>query len=180
MRESVPEYDEFQDRIATATGTGATRILELGTGTGETARRVLTRHPQAVLIGLDASGEILHHARAQLPATRIDLRVGRLEDPLPEGPFDVVVSALTVHHLDGPGKAALFRRIADALRPRGRFVLGDFVVGDDITDPLAHFDPEYDKPSTLAEQVRWLEEAELRPHVNWTQRELAIVTADAA
>jgi tRNA (cmo5U34)-methyltransferase len=53
-----------------------------------------------------------------------DLRVSRLQDPLPEGNFDLVVSALAVHHLDGAGKADLFARVADRLRPGGRFVLG--------------------------------------------------------
>jgi cyclopropane fatty-acyl-phospholipid synthase-like methyltransferase len=64
------------------------------------------------------------------------LRVGRLEDPLPGGPFDLVVSALAVHHLRAPGKADLFRRIAEQLTPGGRFVMGDVVVSDDaVSDP---------------------------------------------
>ena len=33
----------------------------------------------------------------------------------PAGPFDLVASALAVHHLDGPGKAELFRRLAGVL-----------------------------------------------------------------
>ena len=44
-----------------------------------------------------------------------DLRVSRLEDALPEGNFDLVVSALAVHHLDGAGKADLFARVAARL-----------------------------------------------------------------
>jgi len=43
---------------------------------------------------------MLAHARRVL--ARADLRVSRLEDELPPGPFDLVVSALAVHHLDGP------------------------------------------------------------------------------
>jgi uncharacterized SAM-dependent methyltransferase len=41
MREEVPAFERLQDAATEATGTGAARILELGTGTGETARRVL-------------------------------------------------------------------------------------------------------------------------------------------
>jgi hypothetical protein len=51
-----------------------------------------------------------------------DLRVSRLQDPLPEGNFDLVVSALAVHHLDGAGKVDPFcprRRPA----PAGRTVV---------------------------------------------------------
>jgi hypothetical protein len=46
-------------------------------------------------------------AAATAEAAGADLRVGRLQDPLPQGNFDLVVSALAVHHLDGAGKADL-------------------------------------------------------------------------
>ncbi len=129
MQEEVPAYERLQAETARATrGVDAARILELGIGTGETARRVLARHPAAMLVGLDASGEILDSARAALPADRVGLRIAHLQDRLPNGPFDVVVSALAVHHLDGAGKRDLFRRVAGVLRPGGRFVLGDVVV----------------------------------------------------
>ena len=102
----------WRTRLAAATGVGAKSVLELGTGTGETARRVLDRHPDAQLIGIDASPGMVKVARDSLPSDRVRLLVGRLEDPLPEGPFDLVVSALAVHHLEGTSKADLFRRIA--------------------------------------------------------------------
>src|SRR5690242_17933695 len=119
MAQEVPAYPRLQDEVAAAThDVDARRILELGTGTGETARRILALHPAASLVGIDASERMLAHARAALP--RADLRVGRLEGALPPGPFDLVVSALAVHHLDAPGKAALFHRVAAVLRPGGR------------------------------------------------------------
>ncbi len=106
MREDLPRYDELQETVAAATaGLEVRRILELGTGTGETARRLLTLHPGAVLVGIDASEAMLAVAQMSLGA---DLRVRRLEDPLPEGPFDLIVSALAVHHLDGAEKATSF------------------------------------------------------------------------
>jgi tRNA (cmo5U34)-methyltransferase len=112
-----------------------------------------------VLVGLDASSEILERARAGLPDDRVELRVARLEDPLPEGPFDVIVSALAVHHLDGPGKAELFRRSAAVLTPTGRLVVGDFVAVDDPADIVTKLDPQYDTPSSVVDQLSWLTEA---------------------
>jgi SAM-dependent methyltransferase len=83
----------------------AQRVLELGVGTGETARRVLDLHADALLTGIDSSAEMLERARSVLPAERVEaLAVSRLEDELPAGPFDLVVSALVVHHLDAAGK----------------------------------------------------------------------------
>ena len=177
MRAAVPGYDRLEDETLVATGVGATSVLELGTGTGETARRVLSRHPDAQLIGIDASPGMVEVARANLPADRVELLVGRLEDPLPEGPFDLVVSALAVHHLEGPGKADLFRRIASRLDPAGRFVLADVVEPVDPSYVVTAIDPEVDHPSTLDEQLAWLETAGLLPVVTWTHRDLVVIVA---
>jgi tRNA (cmo5U34)-methyltransferase len=69
MREAVPGYDRLQDETLAATGVGAKSVLELGTGTGETARRVLERHPDAQLIGIDASPGMVDVARDSLPSS---------------------------------------------------------------------------------------------------------------
>lgn len=177
MAQEIADYPALQARTVAATGTGATRILELGTGTGETARRLLERHPGATLTALDGSEEMLAHARAHLPGDRVQLRRGRLEDPLPDGPFDLVVSALAVHHLDGPGKAALFRRAAAVLAPGGRIVLGDLVVPEDPQDVVTEIDGVHDTPSSVAEQLRWLADTGLDARVVWAHKDLAVLVA---
>ncbi len=101
-----------------------------------------------------------------------------LLDPLPAGPFDLVTSALAIHHLDGPGKATLFGRVADVLRPGGRFVLGDVVIPDDAAVAVIPLSDDYDKPSRVAEQVGWLSAAGLVPRVVWQGDDLAVLTAD--
>lgn len=90
MREEVLGYDRLEEETVAATGSGARSILELGVGTGETTRHVLDRHPDAKLVGLDRSPGMIVTARASLPADRVSLLVGSLEDPLPPGPFDLV------------------------------------------------------------------------------------------
>jgi tRNA (cmo5U34)-methyltransferase len=173
MHSELPAYERLQDAAAAATGSHATRLLELGTGTGETARRVLARHPDAALVGVDVSADML--AVADLPSA--DLRVARLEDPLPDGPFDLVFSALAVHQLDGPAKADLFARVAAVLEPGGRFVLADVVVPDDpahVTTPLS---PGFDLPSRADEQVAWLRDAGLDATIVWSEGDLAVIVA---
>jgi tRNA (cmo5U34)-methyltransferase len=179
MRAEVPDYERLQDETVAASGTAATRVLELGTGTGETARRVLARHPAAILVGLDASSEMLQQARTTLPGDRVELRVARLEEPLPTGVFDVVVSALTIHHLDGDAKAELFRRIAGKLAPGGRLVVGDVVVPENPSDAVTPIDGEYDTPDTVADQLSWLADAGLRSSVAWAHRDLAVLVGRA-
>ena len=177
MAEEVPAYDRLQATVAEATrGIDAVRILELGIGTGETARRVLRLHPGAHVVGIDASAKMLARARLALPAA--DLRVARLEDALPAGPFDLVVSALAVHHLDAAGKVDLFDRVGTSLRPGGRFVMGDVIVPDDPADVVTPIDGEYDTPSRVGEQMRWLADAGLAPRLVWADRDLAVVAAD--
>ena len=116
-------------------------------------------------------------ARESLPSDRVRVLVGRLEDPLPEGPFDLVLSCLAVHHLEGRGKAGLFQRVASRLDPAGRFVLADVVEPVDPSYVVTVIDPEVDHPSKLGEQLAWLEATGLFPEVTWTHRDLVVIVA---
>ena len=175
----IPLYERLQDELAAATAdVRPARVLDLGTGTGETARRVLELHPDAELIGVDDSPDMLGHALRVLPHERVRLQVGRIEAELPPGPFDLVTSALCVHHLDGPGKAALFRRVHDVLAPGGRVVIGDLVVPPDPADVVTPIDWEYDLPSSAEEQLAWLREAGLTARVAWRERDLAVLVGE--
>jgi cyclopropane fatty-acyl-phospholipid synthase-like methyltransferase len=141
---------------------------------------VLELHPRASLIGVDASSEMLERAASVLPAERVELRVGRLEDALPGGPFDVVVSVLAVHHLDGPAKADLFARAREVLSLDGRLVIGDVVVPEDPADAVTPIDGEYDKPSGVADQLEWLAQAGFAASVGWSHRDLAVLIGEIA
>lgn len=174
MQADIPVFDKLQEETTRATeGFDVRDVLELGVGTGETARRVLARHRGARLVGIDASEAML--AAADLEG---DLRVSRLEDPLPEGPFDLVVSCLAVHHLEAGEKRDLFRRVADALRPGGRFVLADVVVPEREEDAVTPTTPGYDNPDPLASQLEWLRAAGFEPETTWTWKDLAVVRAE--
>ena len=175
LLQEVPSYLELQQQtVAAAADVDAETILELGIGTGETARRILESHPKARLTAIDSSEEMLGRARQVVSG---DLRLGRLQDPLPEGPFDLVVSALAVHHLDAPGKQDLFRRVADVLRAGGTFVLGDLVVPDNAAYVVTEIDWEYDLPDRLDDQLQWLRDAGLEAETVWSYKDLAVMRA---
>ncbi len=178
MRAEVPAYGRLQEAVADAAASGGpavVRVLDLGTGTGETLAAVLERHPGARAVGLDKSAPMLDAARTRLAVLPVELTVAELTDPLPPGPFDLVVSALAVHHLDGSEKADLFARVAQVLRPGGRFVLGDVVVPDDAVTPLTS---DHDRPSTVADQLRGLADAGLDAATVWSERDLVVFRAD--
>jgi tRNA threonylcarbamoyl adenosine modification protein (Sua5/YciO/YrdC/YwlC family) len=177
IRGDIPVFDRLEDELVRATGTGARRILELGTGTGETARRLLARHPHAKLVGIDISQPMLAAARDALPADRVSLQAAHLQDELPAGQFDLVASALCIHHLDGDEKADLFARVGRALAPGGRFAFADVILPEDSGDAKVSLTPGYDKPSLLADQLRWLREAGFDPVVVWRQDDLAVIAS---
>ncbi len=174
MHEEVPRYEELQDQTARATeGLSVGTILELGVGTGETSRRVLELHPAAQLTGIDASAAML--AEAALPGA--DLQVARLEDALPGGPFDLVISCLAIHHLDAAGKRDLFGRIAEVLTENGTFVLADVIVPDDPTDAVTPCTPDFDLPDRLDDQLDWLTDAGFDAEPTWVRGDLAVMRA---
>jgi tRNA (cmo5U34)-methyltransferase len=176
MATEVPGYEELQEAVvAAAAGVRAARVLELGTGTGETALRLRGRHPGAAWVGIDASEAMLARARERLPGA--DLRLQRLEDELPEGPFDLVVSALAVHHLGGGAKRDLFSRVARVLQPGGLFVLGDVVVPADGQKGPIEIDWEMDVPDSVADQLAWLREAGFEAEAASVRIDLAVFRA---
>jgi tRNA threonylcarbamoyl adenosine modification protein (Sua5/YciO/YrdC/YwlC family) len=177
IRAEIPDYERLQDELALASGEGARSVLDLGTGTGETAQRLLARHPDAHLTGIDASARMLAAASVSLPAARVSLSVGRLEDPLPHGSFDLVTSVLCVHHLPGPAKAQLFARVASVLGPGGRFVLADVVVPTDAAAAQVPLTPGYDMPDSTSDQLRWLGQAGLSAQVAWAAGDLVVIVA---
>lgn len=174
----MPLYDVLQDEVLCAClDVNASRMLDLGAGTGETSRRYLDAHPGTQVVALDARKGMLRIA-ARVLGANVDLRLGRLEDPLPEGPFDLVVSALAVHHLRAPRKADLFCRIAERLTPGGRFVMGDVVVADGEVSNPAPLDPSVDFPDRVGDLLESLGQAQLQPSMSWSKDDLAVISAD--
>jgi tRNA (cmo5U34)-methyltransferase len=176
MLAEIPSYLELQAQAAGATADlHVDDALELGVGTGETARRVLALHPRARWVGIDNSEAMLGHARKALPDS--DLRKSRLEDPLPDGPFDLVISVLAIHHLESYGKRDLFERVHAVLRPQGTFVVGDLVVPERPEDVRTEIDGIVDRPDTLRHQLEWLREAGFDAEERWIEKDLAVFRA---
>ena len=176
MAAEIPGYEELQEAVTVATaGIRAERVLELGTGTGETALRVRAGQPEAKWVGIDASEAMLARARERLPDA--DLRLQRLEDDLPAGPFDLVVSALAAHHLAAAGKRDLFSRVADVLRPGGTFVLGDVVVPPAGKTVPIEIEWVKDLPDSVEDQLAWLREAGFEAAASSVRVDLAVFHA---
>jgi tRNA (cmo5U34)-methyltransferase len=178
VRREQPAYDRLQDELVAASrGLSPKRVLDLGCGTGETSLRLVELYPGVELTVLDASEKMLVAARTTLASWSPIVVLAQLEDPLPPGPFDLIVSALAIHHLGSGDKQALFRSVASSLVPGGRFVLADVVIPDDPADARSELS-EFDHPSTIADQLAWLSAAGLEPTLHWAHEDLAVLSAD--
>jgi tRNA (cmo5U34)-methyltransferase len=129
IRSQLPRYDELQDQAVAAIPFPPDRVLELGMGTGETTRRLIEAYPDAWVVGLDSSPDMVFRARE----TYDDVQLARMEDPLPDGPWDLVISVLSVNQLDDQQKQALFRRVKDHARS---LVIGDTFESDQLKNAL--------------------------------------------
>lgn len=131
-RHLVPSFDLFYgtavDVLALRAGP-VRRVLDLGAGTGLMSAAVIERYPDAELVLVDGAEEMLAHARERLSGYAITTVCADLREPLPDGPFDAVVSALAIHHLEDEDKCDLFSRIRSVLRPGGTFVNAEHVTG---------------------------------------------------
>ena len=183
IRTEVPAYDTLQAEVGRLARelehTGAARVLDLGAGTGSTSQAVLESRPDARLVLVDENPNMLDVAREVLPAANMEaVIVADLSDPLPDGPFDLVVSALAIHHLDGAQKRALFANVHHRVRAGGRFALADVVVPDDPADAVTPLTPEYDKPDRAEDLLEWLRAAGFRTERVWSTRDLAMFVCD--
>src|SRR4051794_1115021 len=118
IRAEIPGYDDLQEQAIAAIPFPPARVLELGMGTGETTRRLIEAHPDSWVVGLDSSPDMVFRARQ----TYDDVQLARMEDPLPDGPWDLVISVLSIGGLDDEQKQTMFRRVREHSRS---LVLGD-------------------------------------------------------
>jgi tRNA (cmo5U34)-methyltransferase len=125
-RRLVPAFDVFYGAAIAAIGCRhggpVARVLDVGAGTGLMAAAVADAYPDARFELLDGSVEMLAEAQERLGQRVTRVHVQDMAASLPDGPFDAVVSALAIHHLEDDQKRVLFGRVHDLLRPGGVFV----------------------------------------------------------
>ncbi|MBP2230699.1 tRNA (cmo5U34)-methyltransferase [Azospirillum agricola] len=181
----IPCFDDFYGTAVDLLGEPdgrPLRILDLGAGTGLLAAAIRRRFPAAVLTLLDVAEDMLSVARQRFAGDgNVDFRVADYGAGDLGGPYDAVVSALSIHHLEHPAKRALFGRAFAALAPGGRFVNADQAQGptpaldarydatwvrqvhaggvNEADFAAARRRQAFDRMAPLADQLRWLDEA---------------------
>ena len=130
-------------------------VVELAVGNGRVAVPIAQRTGRRV-IGIDVSAAMLDGARARAAAAgvELDLRLGDMRELSLEEPTDLVICPFrSLLHVQGhEEKLRVFRSVATALRPGGRFAWNAFV-----------FDP------AVADEIggRWREQGGIRHRVDY-------------
>ena len=181
----IPCFDDFYNTgIEKLSFAGkAPRILDVGAGTGIFSDVLLSRYPKAKLTLIDFAGNMLDIAKSKFK-DRADARY-ILDDYFTHDysldTYDIVISALSIHHLDAGSKRMFYQKVYNLLEDDGEFLNADIAcLGDPETDALndelwtafvagnlgegEYFDrfiksKEVDRPSPVSDQIKWLSEA---------------------
>lgn len=151
----------------------AARILELGCGRAELTRAIAARFPGARITALEV--DRIQHARnletRDLP--NVTFAYGGAEAiPLPDGSFDVVLMAKSLHHVPVASMDAALREIARVLVPGGHAAFSEPVYAGEFNALMSIFHDE--------KQVRAAAFAALERAVAGRQFELAAETFHTA
>ncbi len=102
----------------------AVRAVDLGCGAGRHSLLLADRSEQ--VLAVDVAGRMLDIARTERARPNVDYRRLSVSDVTREdGPFDVVLSVHTLHHIGDP--ATVLPRVRSLLAPGGRLIVADII-----------------------------------------------------
>jgi len=116
-------------RLATSSGIQPHRIIDLGCGWGDVTNEILNLAPQASVLMLDYSQEMVNICKERfkdIPRVNVvqhDLNNGL--GPYVERGFDAVVSCFALHHVEFENRVKLYTDIKTVLKESGIFVNAD-------------------------------------------------------
>jgi tRNA (cmo5U34)-methyltransferase len=185
-KQLIPCFDEFYGialDVLPFQEEDTIKVLDLGAGTGLFSYLVSQRYPNAEFVLYDVSQAMLEEAKVRFSSCESKVEYVSKDyaaEPI-EGQYDLIISALSVHHLTDVEKERLFNNIYSHLNHYGMFINSDQVLGDTplieqfyrnkwlkqvkekgVTDSslaLALERMKEDKMSTLSQQLMWLKNA---------------------
>lgn len=187
-RDAIPHRVDALEVLVELLPPEVDRVLDLGTGDGNTLALVLAARPGATGLGVDFGDEMLRRARERFGGDdRVTIERHDLAEPLPSrwGTFDVVVSSFAIHHVAPSRQRALYAEAFSRLRSGGVFVNAEHVASPTPALHVAFLaalgrTPDQDDPSNqlvaVGEHLRWLDETGfVDADCFWKWRELAVL-----
>jgi tRNA (cmo5U34)-methyltransferase len=134
IRRAVPDYQDIIDTLISYLPPAASRVTELGCGTGNLSLRLAARYPTAEITCVDAADDMVELTRARVSAAALAVAerarfvVARFEElEAGAGSDDLVTSSFSLHHV--ADKRPLFAKIRARLRNGGRLCFADQLRG---------------------------------------------------
>ena len=146
MQQNVDGFAPFYEAIAASLpcSQDPRDVLDLGIGTGLQLPGLFACLPHARVTGIDLSLEMMAELRVKHAARLGQIRLihgSFLDVDFGHAAYDVVISAMALHHHPFEEKVDLFSRIRRALKPGGCFINGDYIVSpDEASRMLAVYD----------------------------------------
>ena len=185
-KQLIPCFDDFYGtalELITTHPHTPDRILDLGAGTGLFSHLVSRIYPKAEYTLYDISDKMLDQAKKRF--SNSDVTVSFIakdytKKPI-KGTYDLIISALSIHHLSGTEKEKLFHNLYNILNDNGLFINADQILGETpfieqtyrsawikqvrqtgISEAVlagAMERMQEDRMSTLSDQLTWLKKA---------------------
>ncbi|MVO99546.1 methyltransferase domain-containing protein [Paenibacillus sp. N10] len=131
-RKLIPCFDDFYDTAVSLADVSASspHILDLGAGTGLFSSMLLRRYPKAKFTLIDLSPKMLEIAKSRFhESADVTYLVEDYTNFAAPGKFDLIISALSIHHLSDTGKRTIYRNAYANLKPGGILINADQVLG---------------------------------------------------
>lgn len=108
------------------------KILDLGCGTGLELNEYFKRNPLASVTGIDLTESMLEQLQTKFPDQDLTLiHDSYFNIEYKENEYDAIVSVESLHHFTQKQKIDLYRKLHEALKNHGYFILTDYMVGNE-------------------------------------------------
>lgn len=182
-KDLIPGFDDFYGlAIDVMDFKGSSpKVLDLGAGTGILTEFLLKKYPKAKVELVDLADNMLDEARLKFKDNpNITFRNEDYLNAEFDGEYDIIMSALSIHHLETNEKKFLYKKYVDLLNDDGIFVNADlFCDVDEAVEKLFYSKVDnlilenvsledfekvnvrraFDKTETIQDQLDYLKDA---------------------